>query len=100
VRGRRHGQRDDHRAPLSIVFKLVVGALFLYLALRVGFGILRMLATPIPPPPPAGEMRRLNQRYRCSVCGVELRVTAAPNQEPEAPRHCMEDMELTASPDE
>jgi hypothetical protein len=85
---------------VSLIFKLVVGAVLVYVALRIGFAILRMLATPIPPPPPSGEMRRMNLRYRCSVCGVELRLTAAPNEEPEAPRHCMEDMELTSSPDD
>ena len=41
-------------------------------------------------------MRRVNLRYRCSVCGAEVRMTAAPEQEPEAPRHCMEDMDFVA----
>ena len=62
--------------------------------------MLKGLATPVAQPPPEGEMRRLNLRYRCSVCGVQLRVTAAPNQEPEPPRHCMEDMELLPSLDD
>jgi len=39
-------------------------------------------------------MRRINVRYRCTVCGVELRLTMAPDEHPPPPRHCMEDMEV------
>lgn len=59
---------------------------------RVGLGMLRSMTAPLPPPPPAGEMRRINVRYRCGVCGVELRLTLAPDQDPPPPRHCMEEM--------
>lgn len=41
-------------------------------------------------------MRRINVRYRCGVCGVELRMVMAPDQDPPAPRHCLEDMDLVA----
>jgi hypothetical protein len=30
------------------------------------------------------------------VCGAELKMTAAATQDPEPPRHCMEDMQLVA----
>jgi hypothetical protein len=70
-------------------------ALFLVI-MRIGLFFLRGLAQPVPAPAPPGEMRRVNLRFRCSVCGAEVRMTAAPEQEPEAPRHCMEDMELVA----
>jgi hypothetical protein len=30
------------------------------------------------------------------VCGVELRMTMAPDEDPPPPRHCMEDMEFVA----
>ena len=78
------------------VWKVVLGLLFAYALLRLGFWFLRGLANPLPPPPPAGEMRRINLRYRCSICGVEVRMTAAPHEEPEPPRHCQEDMDLVA----
>ena len=77
-------------------FKIVVGLLFAYVVLRIGFWFLRGLANPLPPPPPSGEMRRINLRYRCTICGVELKMTAAPNEDPEPPRHCQEEMELVA----
>jgi hypothetical protein len=64
--------------------------------LKIGVGLLRSMGTPLPAPPPEGELRKLNLRYRCSICGAEARLTAAPNQEPEPPRHCMEDMDLYA----
>jgi len=70
-------------------------ALFLVI-MRAGLFFLRGFAQPVPTPPPPGEMRRVNLRYRCSVCGAEVRMTAAPEQEPEAPRHCMEDMDFVA----
>ena len=47
-----------------------------------------------------GEMRKVNLRYRCSICGAEVKMTAAAEEEPEPPRHCLEDMELVAPIDE
>jgi hypothetical protein len=41
-------------------------------------------------------MRRVSLRYRCSICGVELKMTLANDQEPDPPRHCQEDMDLMA----
>jgi hypothetical protein len=58
--------------------------------------MLRGLARPIPEPPPAGELRKVKIMYRCSICGPEVRMTAANDEMPEAPRHCLEDMDLVA----
>jgi hypothetical protein len=63
---------------------------------RVGVAMLRSVTTVLPPPPPAGEMRKVNLRYRCSICGAEMRMTLASDEEPEPPRHCQEDMDLVA----
>ncbi len=73
-----------------------IGIAIMVVVWRVGIGMLRGMTTSLPPPPPAGEMRRINVRYRCSVCGVELRMVMAPDQDPPAPRHCLEDMDLVA----
>jgi hypothetical protein len=76
----------------------VLGGLLLFLFMwRVGMGLLRSMTTPLPPPPPEGELRRVNVRYRCSLCGVEIKMTMAPEQDPEPPRHCMEDMDLVST---
>jgi hypothetical protein len=54
------------------------------------------MTSTLPPPPPSGEMRRINVRYRCSSCGTELRMTMAPDQDPPPPKHCLEEMDLIA----
>jgi hypothetical protein len=63
---------------------------------KVGIGMLRAFSRAQPEPPPSGEMRRVNLRYRCAICGVEIRMTAAPDEDPPPPRHCLEDMDLVA----
>jgi hypothetical protein len=74
-----------------------LGAVLLFLVLWfAGTALLRSMTTPLPPPPPEGEMRRVNVRYRCSVCGLELRMTLAAEEDPPPPRHCQEDMDLVA----
>jgi hypothetical protein len=82
-----------------MLFKLVVSAIVIVVVMRIGIGILRALATPVPEPPPSGELRKVNLRYRCSLCGAEVRMTAAADQDPEPPRHCMEEMDLVAAPE-
>jgi hypothetical protein len=72
------------------------GVLFAYVIWKVGIGMTRSVTTPLPGPPPDGEMRRINVRYRCSICGVEIRMMLAPEQDPPPPRHCLEDMDLVA----
>ena len=63
---------------------------------KVGTTMLGGLARPVPEPPPAGELRKVRLRYRCSICGTEVRMTAANDEVPDPPRHCQEDMELVA----
>jgi DNA-directed RNA polymerase subunit RPC12/RpoP len=49
----------------------------------------------VPAEPEIGRMRKVDYRYRCSICGTEVTMTAAPEEEiPHAPRHCREDMNL------
>lgn len=64
--------------------------------LRTGWFFLQQFATPPPEPPEAGTIRKVKLTYRCSICGAEVRMTAAPTEDPEPPRHCLEDMELVA----
>ncbi|MCU1389195.1 MAG: hypothetical protein JWL72_2533 [Ilumatobacteraceae bacterium] len=75
------------------VFSAVVFGFVLW---KTGIGMLRSMTTPLPGPPPTGEMRRINVKYRCSVCGLELKMTLAPDEDPPPPRHCLEDMDLVA----
>lgn len=64
--------------------------------IRLGYAVVSGLAQPPPEPPEAGELRKVKITYRCAVCGAEVRMTVAPQEDPEPPRHCMEDMELVA----
>lgn len=80
---------------MSVVKLLVCVAMFLVI-MKLGLFVLRTLARPAPEPLPPGEMRRVNLRFRCPSCGVELKMTAAPDEEPPPPRHCLEDMLLVA----
>ena len=76
-------------------WKIAVGLGAFYAILRLGFFVLRTLAQPVPEPDP-GELRRVNLKYRCAICGAEVKMTKAGEELPEAPRHCMSDMELVA----
>ena len=80
-----------------LVLKIIVAIAIAVILLRTGIALLRALATPIPEPPPAGELRKVKLQYRCSLCGTEVRMTVATDEQPDPPRHCMDDMELQAT---
>ena len=77
-----------------LVLKIIVAVAVAVILLRTGIALLRALATPIPEPPPAGELRKVKLQYRCSLCGTEVRMTVATDEQPDPPRHCMDEMEL------
>jgi len=79
---------------MVLVLKIVVAVAAGFLIWKIGAMMLGGLARPIPEPPPAGELRKVRLRYRCSICGTEVRMTAANDEVPEPPRHCQEDMDL------
>jgi hypothetical protein len=86
---------------LGLVFDLpfftAVGALVLgSVIFRAGWFFLQSMATPPPPPPDPGTLRRVKLVYRCNVCGAEVRMTAASSEDPEPPRHCMDEMALVS----
>lgn len=75
---------------------IVIAVLVAWAIWRAGLAIIRGLATPPPEPPPEGELRKVKIVFRCSICGAEVRMTAAPSDDPVPPRHCLEDMDLVA----
>jgi hypothetical protein len=79
-------------SPIRVLVALVA----IYLLLKIGYRIIGGLAAPVPAPPPEGELRRVNLRYQCQVCGAEIRMTRAANEDPMPPRHCMDEMSLLA----
>ncbi len=107
-------QRRRHRVLVGVVVVIAVGLLVagfspirviiasiaMYAIMRLGFAVLGAFARPIPEAPPEGELRRVRLKYRCGVCGTEIRMTLANDEIPDAPRHCTEEMELTATADD
>ncbi|MCB0957043.1 MAG: hypothetical protein R2694_11580 [Ilumatobacteraceae bacterium] len=81
---------------LTTILWVLGGLVIGYVLWKTGVGMLRSFTSPLPPPPPAGEMRKVNVRYRCTVCGLEIKLTLAPDEDPPPPRHCMEDMVVQA----
>ncbi len=76
------------------LFRLVValvGALVVYV---IGASMIKKLTVAPPPEPTPEDLRAVNLRYRCIVCGAEVVMTVAADDDPDAPRHCREDMVL------
>jgi hypothetical protein len=82
------------------LLKIAVAVVAALVILRLGLGMLRMFARPQPEPRPPGELRKVRLTYRCPACGAEVRMTVAPSEDPEPPRHCMEEMQLVTPLDE
>ena len=78
------------------IVNVVIASVVALLIMRIGLAMLRGLARPVPEPPPAGELRKVKIAYRCSICGSEVRMTIAADEDPQPPRHCLEDMDLVA----
>ena len=76
------------------VLKVAVAFVAFALLVRAGVWMIRVVSSQPPPPPPKGELRKIDARYRCTVCGMEMKVVLAPDEDPEPPRHCMEEMDL------
>jgi hypothetical protein len=73
----------------------VAGALAVGLTLYViGATLLRKFHVAPPAEPDPDDIKPVNLRFRCVVCGAEVTMTAAQDDEPEPPRHCREDMVL------
>lgn len=79
----------------SIAKSFLAAAVFVAVV-RIGLTMITGLAQPVPEPPEPGTLRKVKLTFRCSICGAEVKMTAAASEEPEPPRHCLEDMELVA----
>jgi hypothetical protein len=77
------------------VFRIVLGvvvALGIYL---IGASMLRKFHVAPPAEPDPEDIKPFDLQFRCIVCGAEVTMTAA-QEDPEAPRHCREDMVLVS----
>lgn len=104
--GRRHDGVVGRATPPIVgrvpwpIFNIVVALVIGVVLFKVGSTILGSFARPVPAPPDPGELRKVRLVYRCSICYTEVRMTMANDEVPEAPRHCMEDMELVTPVDD
>ncbi|HEX6312276.1 MAG TPA: hypothetical protein VF152_11710 [Acidimicrobiia bacterium] len=62
----------------------------------VGAAVLRKFKIAPPEEPDPADLRPVDLRFRCQVCGAEVTMTVSATEEPEPPRHCREDMVLIA----
>ena len=81
-------------AALNSFVKILIAVAIGLAILWLGLTLLRIFAQPPPPPPPPGKMRKVRLNYSCSICGAEVRMTSAPYETPDPPRHCGDDMAL------
>lgn len=77
-----------NRAMLKFLIALAVGVAIWTVAIRV----IRMLAEP-PPEIDPGSIVTADTKYRCSICGTEVTMTAVSTSEASAPKHCREEMD-------
>ena len=84
---------------MGFAVSLVIALAMAFVIFKVGYAMLGSLASPMPEPPPPGELRKVKLTYVCPQCGMQLRVTQAPDQEILPPRHCMDEMDLVPEPD-
>lgn len=87
---------QDKPFDAALAIRAFVAVAFGFFIIRTGVRMLGSFATPVAPPPEPGDLRKVKITYRCDICGTEVRMTMANDQIPEPPRHCLEDMSLTA----
>lgn len=73
---------------MEIAIAVAIGAAIIAVTLWV----VRLLLIPQPEDPDPDAVREIAVDYRCIVCGMRLTITHAQDLDPEAPRHCREDM--------
>lgn len=76
------------------IFKAAIAVVGAAGVLRLGYAMIGGLAQPVPEPLEAGLLRKVKLVYRCDICGAEVKMTSAASEDPEPPRHCLEDMML------
>ena len=75
---------------IRILIALAMALVFYLIAVRI---VRVMMAPPPPDEPDVSQLKPVDYRYRCMVCGTEVTMTASPEADaPDAPRHCREDM--------
>jgi hypothetical protein len=86
-------ERDDLGVSGTIL-RVVLGVAVALAIYVMGANLLRKFQIAPPEEPDPDDVKPVNLRFRCIVCGAEVTMTAAHGDHPEPPRHCREDMVL------
>ena len=73
---------------VKFLIALAIGVAIWLIAIRV----IRMLAE-APPDVDPDDIVATDIKYRCSICGTEVTMTAVSTSEAAAPKHCREEMD-------
>jgi hypothetical protein len=73
------------------ILRIVLGVAVALTIYVIGASMLRKFQLAPPEEPDPDDIKPVDLHYRCIVCGAEVTMTAA-QDDPEAPRHCREDM--------
>jgi hypothetical protein len=73
------------------ILRIVLGVAVALTVYVIGASMLRKFHLAPPAEPDPDDIKPVDLHYRCIVCGAEVTMTAA-QDDPEAPRHCREDM--------
>lgn len=73
---------------LNLLLALAMGLLIW----RMSLAVIRMLSTP-PAELDPDDVVKVDQDYKCSVCGAEVTMKAVNPAEDKPPKHCREEMD-------
>lgn len=76
------------------ILRIVLAVAVAVVVYVIGASMLRKFHLAPPAEPDPEEIQPVDLHFRCVVCGAEVTMTAAQDEDPEPPRHCREDMDL------
>jgi hypothetical protein len=80
-------------STIGWVVRVTIGVVVGLIIYLVGAGTLKKFKIAPEAEPDPEQVVPVDVRFQCTVCGAEVTMTAAQaGEEPEAPRHCREDM--------
>lgn len=80
-------------STLGWIIRVVITIVLMVLIYVICAGIISKFKIDPDEEPDPDDVVPVNERFRCIVCGAEVTMTSAQaGTDPEAPRHCREDM--------
>jgi hypothetical protein len=77
---------------VGTILRVVIGVAVALTVYVIGANLLRKFQLAPPEEPDPDAVKPVNLKFRCIVCGAEVTMTAAQGDDPDAPRHCREEM--------